>query len=110
VEIPYYGCFYWGIMQQFDLTPTEALVATLVKQLSKRTGDCYMAKATIARQINVKEDTVYRAINKLIEKGVLDRSNQGTYRPSKLRVTDAFDQAILEANKKIEEMKSGKKY
>jgi hypothetical protein len=102
-----YARFYWGVMEEFDLSPTEALLMTLVENLSKKGRPCFASKKKLATTLNVSEPTIYNCINRLMEKRLLEKGDVLPTGVMELKILDdLWSEYIIELNKKIEEMKS----
>lgn len=100
-----YSYFYWGMLGEFDLSPGDALLMTLIKTLSKRTTACYASKETLAKILNLSVPTIYNALKRLKGKGLVDEEGFSKHGVRQLRVSEKWDQLIEEVNKEIEENK-----
>lgn len=79
-----YYKFWWGVITEFNLSPTEALFVGFIDGLSRKHGYCYASKLTIAKTLNISTQTVYNLQKSVISKGVLvqleGRANKGIAR------------------------------
>jgi len=62
----------WAVQKEFNLSPTDALVAGLIDGLSHQMGYSYASKGTMAKTVNVSVPTLNNAIRRLKEKCVIE--------------------------------------
>lgn len=101
----FYARFYWGVLSEFKLSATEALLITLVEFLSRKYGVCFASKATIANILNVSDATIYNSIRSLISRGLLRKVNIENMEVVGLCVSELWEEFILGCSEEIEESK-----
>ena len=96
-----YVKIWWRVVKEFNLSPTETLLMVLIDGLSRKTGWCYASKSRLAQTINVSDQTVYSALNKLHSKELLEYGGKYiSYKTSLIKPTEKWSNLI-------EEIKSG---
>jgi predicted MarR family transcription regulator len=65
---------YWDIFGEFDLSPIEGLLLSLIHGLSRSKGYCYASKQTLADLLNVTDICIYGVIARLEEDGLIERT------------------------------------
>lgn len=89
-----YETVYWYSLVIYDLNPSEFLVLFLIKGLSKMTGECYSGKKHLAEMLNLTQPTVFKSINVLIKKGLIEKTGKKSNGVIGLRPTYIFTDFI----------------
>ena len=59
-----------------DIKPIEFCILAKVEEFEKKGMDCYISNENFAKLFNVSRGTIINSINKLIEKGLLEKVNK----------------------------------
>lgn len=59
-----------------DLKPIEFCILAKVEEFAKKGQDCYISNENFGKLFNVSRGTIINSINKLIEKGLLEKVNK----------------------------------
>lgn len=86
-----YGRVYFNLRRHFQLTASEALLTDVIDTLSRRTGWSFASKRYLASTLGVSERSVMRMIEKLDERGLVERK-QGR-RGLELRASERWQAA-----------------
>jgi len=97
-----YTIIWWYTIQKFDLSQCEILLITLVGGLSKKPGHCYASKKYIAHVLNVSVPTVYSAMEKLFEKGLLERGPKNNYGTKSIQPTQKWKNQVWHIQKTLD--------
>ena len=79
-----YSKIWWGVIQKFDLSPTETLLMFLVDGLSRQKGWCWASKSNLAKTLNISNQTIYSTISKLLSKNLLEHGEKSDYHKTAL--------------------------
>ena len=71
-----YSYLWWYAIKEFDLSPTEVLLITLIDGLSKQKKWCWASKSSLAKTLNVSNQTIYNIMNRLFKKGLLEQGER----------------------------------
>lgn len=61
-----------------SLSVTECALLSLIKGLSKKKGYCFASNKAISDTLNISGRTLYRMLNKLELRGLIERDTQST--------------------------------
>jgi len=59
-----------------SLSVTESALLSLIKSLSKKKGYCFASNKAICGTLNISDRTLYRLLNKLEERGFIERDTR----------------------------------
>lgn len=59
-----------------DLKPIEFCILAKVEEFARKGQDCYISNENFGKLFNVSRGTIINSINKLIEKGLLEKVNK----------------------------------
>ena len=86
-----YGRVYFNLRRQFQLTASEALLTDVIDTLSRRTGWSFASKRYLASTLGISERSVMRMLDKLSERGLIDRKS--SRRGLELRASERWQAA-----------------
>ena len=89
-----YERVYWSVLTEFNLTPSEFVLLFLIRGLSKKPGASYASKKFLAERLNLTPVTIFTLINKLVEKGLMEKTGKTDLGTGALTTTDKFDSYI----------------
>ena len=72
-----YVKIYFDLRKELDLNMNHIAILTMTYGLSKKTGWCYMSKESMADEIGITRQGLYKSINELKQKGFLVLSADG---------------------------------
>ena len=84
-----YCTILWDILERLDINLVEYAICDTVFKLqanpkSENKGWCYMSRSAYVKMLRVSKSTVIRSINKLVDGGLLMRSNEGYLQTTEL--------------------------
>ena len=92
---PLYTMVFWPVLEEFQLTLPEYLIADAIQKLSGNhapvSGWCNASKETLAKLTRTSRSSAFRALKTLRDKGLVEENSN---RSDLLRTTKAWERAI----------------
>lgn len=90
----YYIYFYWGALNEFDLSLSEGLLISLIATLSHKFGYCYASKKFLAKRLRLSQPTIFKCQKNLFEKELIKKVGISEYGVIYLSPTEKFNSYI----------------
>lgn len=87
-----YGNYFTLPNQIFDqgLTASEFVVYSYLARCSDKSHRCFPSRRTIARQCNISVSTVDKALNGLIDKGLIDKTSRFDFSKEQQQLSNIY--------------------
>lgn len=66
-----YNILFWATLTEFELNLSEAMVMTLISDLSEKDGHCRASKQRLADLLSVTRPTIHKCLRNLREKRLI---------------------------------------
>lgn len=73
-----------------DLTTSEFVVYSYLEKCSDKSHRCIPSRRTIARQCNISVSTVNKALNGLIDKGLIDKTSRFDFSKEQQQLSNIY--------------------
>lgn len=90
---------WWEALKRFNLRPTDGLLMTLIYELSRTRGYCYASCSRLGGYLNISRQSVYSAMDRLVEKGALVVEHTGDFKRRVMWPTDEWKSLMNELGK-----------